>query len=73
MDYRLESQIWMQAQQSMPAQNFVEMIDEAFQSFKRFPGYAGIERMHASLIGSEGVAAIREAQNKAGFMKLGKV
>lgn len=65
MDYRLESEIWIIAQRSMPDRAFFELIADAVGSYRRKPEYSGLERMYASDIGPYGVYALGTAARGA--------
>jgi len=65
MDYRLESEIWITAQRCMPERAFFELIADAVGSYRRKPGYSGLERMYASDIGPYGVYALGTAARGA--------
>lgn len=67
MDYRLESEIWITAQRSMPERAFFELIADAVGSYRRKPGYSGLERMYASDIGPGGVYALGVAVTAVGL------
>ena len=61
MDYVLESKIWMTAQQVMEEGHFQSAVPDAVASYKRLPGYAGLERLHIADIGASGMQTLRRA------------
>ncbi|WP_236529555.1 hypothetical protein [Pseudomonas syringae] len=67
MDYRLESDIWMLAQQSVPADEFVVLISTAVQTYKRFPGLHELDRVYARDIGDIGIEILGAVLSRAGI------
>lgn len=55
MDYRLEPEVWAQAEQRMSPDAFAALIRRTLQSYKRLPGHTPLERVHASNIGNTGL------------------
>ena len=72
MDYSLESRIWSRAQHAFSQQAFEVLVDVAVSSYLRQPGHAGVERMHASQIGTCGLHALRTALDREGLLHEGE-
>jgi hypothetical protein len=69
MDYSLESEIWNEAQATFAGEAFAKVVEHAVSSYRRRPGYASEERLHAADIGKNGVrallAALRQLDNSS--------
>lgn len=61
MDYSLESMIWREAQATFQGEALTDILELALSSYRRRPGYSGIERIHASDVGQAGLQALRYA------------
>lgn len=61
MDYSLESTIWKEAQATFSGQGFADVVELAVSSYRRRPGYSGIERVYASDVGQSGLQVLRYA------------
>lgn len=61
MDYSLESTIWKEAQATFHGEAFTDVVELAASSYRRRPGYSGIERIYASDVGQTGLQALRYA------------
>ncbi len=72
MEYSLESKIWSQAQHTFSQQAFEVLVDVAVSCYLREPGHAGVERMHASQIGTCGLHALRTALDRKGLLHEGE-
>ena len=68
MDIGLESEVWKTAQHVMSAQDFGEIVAEAIRSYRRPPGHSGLERLHASDIGTLGIDALRVGLQRRGWL-----
>lgn len=66
MDYRLESEVWLGVQESMPERHFSAMVGRAVRGYKRLSGHSPLERVHAADVGLIGIAALREALAEIG-------
>jgi len=73
MDYSLESRIWSRAQHAFSQQAFEVLVDVAVSSYLREPGHVGVERMHASQVGTCGLHALRAALDRAGLLRHSEV
>jgi len=72
MDYRLETEIWVQAQVDSAPEAFEKLLIKAVLSYKRSPGLHSFERIHASAIGIQGLVALRSALIRTGWMTQGE-
>lgn len=59
MDYSLESTIWKEAQATFHGEAFTDVVELAVSSYRRRPGYSGIERIYASDVGEGGLRVLR--------------
>jgi hypothetical protein len=59
VDYSLESTIWKEAQATFQGRAFTDVLEFAVSSYRRRPGYSGIERIYASDVGESGLQVLR--------------
>lgn len=65
MDYHLESKIWMLAQECLSADEFVELISAAVQTYKRLPGLHQLDRVYARDISKRGIEILGAVLSRA--------
>jgi hypothetical protein len=73
MDYSLESTIWKEAQATFHGEAFTEVVELAVISYRRRPGYYGVERIYASDVGQTGLQALRYALRHVDHLPRGEL
>jgi hypothetical protein len=60
MDDEIEFKVWRSAQQACDPATFERLLEEAVGSFKRYPGFDPVVRLHASWIGVKNIRVLRD-------------
>jgi hypothetical protein len=60
MEVELEIKVWRSAQQAYDMAAFVRFVQQAVDSFRRYPGFDPTVRLHASGIGAESIRVLRD-------------
>lgn len=60
MKDEIEFEVWRSVQQACDMAAFVRLIEDAVDSFKRYPGFDPSVRLHASGIGTLNVRVLRD-------------
>lgn len=66
MESELESNVWRTVQQTCDAATFLQLIEQAVDSFKRPPGFDPLVRLHASEIGQPGIRVLQDVLRRRG-------